>query len=307
LGLGLDEVGRLVAQQWGFPPELVNSLRDVLPQEIGEPLDHADWLAAISTMSLRCAKVLCEGPATPNELSDIVESYADMLDMDVAEMLAAVDSAGRSAEEDAIFVRPAAVTGTDAGNAALSLSLTCKPPDAAMILTRGVADMRDAAQTASTRQLMTMALETVYQGLGLSRAVAFLRSHEEAKYIARMCFGAGLQDLMPRLMFDDAYQPDVFHAALASDKIIFVKNAQDPAFVSKLPRWWRDALPTPHSFMILPMTVNRHPVGFIYGDWDGSTTSTALDPAEILPLNELRALIVQAVEQRRQLEPTWIV
>lgn len=305
LGLGLDEIGRMVAQQWGLPPELVNSLRDVLPQELAEPLDHADWLAAISTMSSQCAKVLCDGPASPNELSDIAEGYADMLDLNVPEMLAAIDSASRSAEEDAVFVRPAAVPDVD--DARVASPSTCKPPDAVMILTRGVADMRGVSQSASTRQLMTMALETVYQGLGLSRVIAFLRNHDEAKYIARMCFGPNLQELMPRLTFDDAYQPDVFHAALASDKTIFVENAQDPAFISKLPRWWRDALPTAHSFMILPMTVNRHPVGFIYGDWDGSSSATKLEPAEILPLNELRTLMVQAVEQRRQMEPTWTI
>ena len=68
------------------------------------------------------------------------------------------------------------------------------------------------------------------------------------------------------LTFDDAYQPDVFHAALANDKMIFIENAQDPKFAGKLPRWFKDALPTAHSFMILPLTVHRHPIGLIYGD-----------------------------------------
>lgn len=304
-GLGFDEIGRSVAQQWGLPAELVNSLQDVPPQEVGEPLAHADWLAAVSTMSSRCAEVLCDSTAAPGALAAIVASYADMLGLDTAGMLAAVAAAGKAAEEDAVFVGPAKAPAAE--ESADAAQPARKPADAAQILTRGVADMRGAAQSASTRQLMTMALEAVYQGLGLSRAIAFLRSHEEAKYIARMCFGENLQELLPCLMFDDAYQPDVFHAALANDKILFVENAQDPAFTSKLPRWWRDTLPTARSFMVLPLTVNRHSVGFIYGDWDGSRSCMKLEPAEILPLDELRALMVQAVEQRRQMEPTWIV
>jgi HD-like signal output (HDOD) protein len=304
-GLGLDEIGRLVAQQWGLPPELVNSLQDVLPQEVGEPLAHAEWLAAVSTMSSRCARVLCEGDAASGALAAIVDSYADMLGLDAAEMLGAVEAASKAAEEDAVFVAPSNTPAVEENVDAMQP--TRKPADAALILTRGVADMRGAARSVSTRQLMTMALEAVYQGLGLTRAIAFLRNHEEAKYIARMCFGENLQELLPRLMFDDAYQPDVFHAALANDKIIFVENAQDPAFINKLPRWWRDTLPTAHSFMVLPLTVNRHSVGFIYGDWDGPLSCNKLEPAEILPLDHLRALMVQAVEQRRQMAPAWNV
>lgn len=149
---------------------------------------------------------------------------------------------------------------------------------------------------------MMMALETVYQGLGLARAIVFLRSHEREQYLARMCFGEGVQELMPRLQFDDAYQPDVFHAALANDKMILVENAQAPGFVNKLPRWWKEVLPTARSFLVLPLTVNHQPAGFIYGDWDRSVSIVKIDAAEIPPLNELRSLVIHAVEERRRLD-----
>lgn len=304
-GLGLDEIGRAVAQQWGLPPEIVNSLQEVLPQEVNEPLAHADWLATVSTMSSCCAGIMIENGAAPGALSTVVNNYAGMLGLDADETLAAVEAAGQAAVEEAVLAGPA--EAAPAGKSIVAAEPVRKPEDAALILAHGVDDMRGTAHSASTRQLMTMALETVYQGLGLTRAIAFLRSREEGKYIARLCFGEKLQALLPQLMFDDAYQPDVFHAALASDKIVFVADAHAPSFASKLPRWWRDTLPAAHSFMVLPLTVNRHSVGFIYGDWDDPLSCPRLEPAEILPLNELRALMVQAVEQRRQREPAWNV
>jgi hypothetical protein len=94
---------------------------------------------------------------------------------------------------------------------------------------------------------------------------------------------------------------------LANDKIIVVKDAKDPAFVNKLPHWWRDALPTVLSFVILPLTANRHPAGFIYGDWDVPLSAATLDAAELLSLNDLRALMVQAIEQRSQLNGSLII
>jgi HD-like signal output (HDOD) protein len=301
LGLGLDEIGYLVAQQWGLPAALLNSLHDISPKEIGEPLSHADWLATVSTMSSRCANVIHQDPAHGLEqVSEVAGNYAEMLGLDVSQVLAAVDSAQVIAEEEAVIVRPA--KQPDMMGTVKSAASAGKPADAAQLLTNGVADMRGALTDMSSAQLMTMALETVYKGLGLGRAVVFLRNREESKYSARMCFGDGTQEFMPQLEFSDAYQPDVFHASLANDKMIFVENAQDPTFINKLPRWWKETLATARSFIVLPLNVNRHPVGFIYGDWDALPLPVRIEPAEIMLLNELRAFVAQSVEQRRRMD-----
>jgi HD-like signal output (HDOD) protein len=306
LGIGLDETGRWVAQKWGLPAALINSMQEVLPQSVDEPLAHADWLGAVATLSSRCAKLLCDTVhTTPEELADLVNSYAEMLGMDGSEMLAAVHTAQESAAQDALFASVA--TPEKAKSSSLATAPSGKPADAVKALTHGVTDMRGVTNSTTTYQLMTMALETVYQGLGLSRAIVFLHNASDGTYFARMGFGENVQALIPRLVFNEAYQPDVFHAGLASDKIIIVKDAKDPAFVNKLPHWWRDALPTVQSFLVLPLTVNRHPAGFIYGDWDVLLSAATLDAAELLSLNELRALIVQVIEQRSQLNASLII
>jgi HD-like signal output (HDOD) protein len=305
LGLGLDEIGRQAAQQWGLPSGLVNTLQDVPPKPVGEPLDHADWLAAMSTMSSRCAEALCAGEATCEEdLTALAENYADMLGLDTSQVIAAVDAAQKAAaEEDAVVVRPVRRSEHDI---VPTVPVAEEPQDAVSVLVRGIADIRGVLQSANAGQLMSMALETVFQGLHFSRAIAFLRDQQLGSYVANMCFGEGSQELMPHLTFSDAYQPDVFHAALANDKMIFVENAQDPIFISKVPRWWKDALPGVRSFMVLPLTVNRQPAGFIYGDWDVSPPAARIGQAEIAPLDELRRLVVRAIEQRRQMDAPWV-
>ena len=307
LGLGFDAVGRLVAQQWGLPSGLVNTLHDVAPQSAHEPLGHADWLAAVSTLSTRCADAICSeassGATSHSNIAQLAGDYASMLGLDPAQLAGAVEAARQIAETDSGLQRNRSATAP-AGKAA-SAGPSGKPADAAQILARGVADMRGAASTASTSQLLTMALETVFKGLGFSRTVAFLRNSDQERYVARLVFGDGIQELASKLAFGDAYQPDVFHASLANDKMIFIENAQDPNFVTKLPRWWRDALPTAQSFMVLPLTVNRHPIGLIYGDWDVSLPPAKINYSEVVPLDELRVLVVKAIEHRRQVDPTW--
>ena len=303
LGLRLDEVGRLAGQQWGLPAALVETFQDMPPKPVGEPLDHKDWLAAVSTLSSRCADAICNDTPGQTALASLAESYAEMLGLESDQLMTAVETAKRTAvDEDAVVIRP--VKRIDAGETAQP-TVQGKPDDAADILARGVADMRGVQQTVTASQIMSMALETIYQGLGFTRVVAFLRDVEHSSYVAHMCLGEGGQDLLPRLVFSDAYQPDVFHASLANDKMIFVENALDPAFANKVPRWWREALPTVRSFMVLPLTVSRHPVGFIYGDWDRTRPNARIEQAEIGPLNEIRTLVMRMMEQRRQSEPAW--
>jgi len=310
LGLNLDEIGRRAARHWGLPAAVVETMHDMPARTPEEPLDHKDWLIAMSTVSTRCSGLLASNDDNADiegQLAALAADYADMLGIDPSQMLSAFDAAQRKAvTEDAVVIRQRRRTDLEARpEPEPEPAKLGKPADAAALLTRGVADLRGALPTASSGQLLTMALETVHQGLGFSRTIAFLRDREKSRYAANIYFGDGLQDLLPRLMFGDAYQPDVFHAALANDKMIFVENAQNSAFASKLPRWWRDALPTVRSFTVLPLTLNRQPVGFIYGDWDMDRPPAKIEQAEVVPLNELRTLIVRGLERRRAAEPAW--
>lgn len=314
LGLGLDEIGRRAARHWGLPATVVETMHDMPARKPDEPLDHKDWLVAMSTVSTRCSSLLASTDDNADidvQIAALAADYADMLGIDPSRMLSAFDAAQqKAATEDAVVVRQR--RRTDPQPVAEPVSepepepvKAGKPADAAALLMRGVADMRGTLPAATSGQLLTMALETVHQGLAFSRTIAFLRDREKSRYAAQIYFGDGVQDLLARLVFGDAYQPDVFHAALANDKMIFVENAQNSAFASKLPRWWREALPTVRSFTVLPLTLNRQPIGFIYGDWGMDRPPARIEQAEVVPLNELRTLVVRGLARRRTAEPAW--
>lgn len=62
-----------------------------------------------------------------------------------------------------------------------------------------------------------------------------------------MCFGKCMGELLPRLLLSNAYQADVFHAALVQNKIAYIEDAQAAGFTSKLRAC---------SFVILPLMLN---------------------------------------------------
>jgi len=148
LGIGLDEIGRWVGQKWGLPTVLINSMQDVLPKIVDEPLDHAAWLGAVSTMSTHCAKLLCdETDAGSAELANIADNYADMLGMDGSEMLTAIQAGQQAAEQDTLFVSVAKTHLPEKVSAASVQS--DQPANAVMILERGVADMHGISNKAT--------------------------------------------------------------------------------------------------------------------------------------------------------------
>jgi hypothetical protein len=173
------------------------------------------------------------------------------------------------------------------------------------ILIDGVAEMREVAASAngaSPGQMMSMAIETAYHGLSFTRAFGFLRSRRDGKYSAKIGLGDGAKALLPRLAFEDTYEPNVFFAALGSDRVIFIENAHDPKFSTKLPGWWKDSLGSGRCFVVIPLCTHGEPVGFIYGDWDERFPSVFLSQTEFSLLNDLRQLVVKSVERRQQLE-----
>src|SRR5690606_6334094 len=83
------------------------------------------------------------------------------------------------------------------------LATTGKPVDAAEVLARGVTDIRGALYDSSVTQILTMGLEAVYQGLGFSRAIVFVRNPVQQKGTAHMCVGAVMLEHMATLSFDE--------------------------------------------------------------------------------------------------------
>lgn len=302
LGLSLQDIGRAAAQHWGLPGNLIQGMRTLEPPPEDEPvlpLSHEDWVAGVSTMSCICAGALWhdseEGAA---EVRRITARYSGMIGVSTDKLEQAIEQAKVVAASD-LSIAP---LSRPAERRAKALAQTRQRAAGNNILLSGLSDMRDSLETASPGQMVSIALETVYKGLQFSRAVAFVRNRREGKYAGRMCLGEGVREHLPGMFFADSYEPNVFHAALSSDRVIFIENAADPKFAAKLPAWWRDTLSDARSFVILPLCSNGQPTGFLYGDWDDSFPAIHLSPTEFSLLNDIRSLVMKAAERRHQID-----
>ena len=299
LGLSLEEIGRATAEHWGLPRNLVAGMRRVEPGERGEGFGHDDWLAALGTMSTQAADALWhDDDAAGARVTALAESFAPMLGVEPTGLLGAIDKARQSAATD-LTIAPLA---KPAEKRAQLAAATRKRMAGNKVLMSGVADMRDVGSSATPGQMISMALETIHKGLSFTRSFAFLRNRREGRYCARLGLGEGSKAQLANLVFDDAYEPNVFHAALGSDRVIFIENAQDPKFAAKLPGWWKGTLSEARCFVVIPLCAHGQPAGFIYGEWDDSFPQVVLSQTEFSLLNDLRGLVVRTVERRHHVE-----
>lgn len=299
LGLSLEAIGRATAEHWGLPRNLIAGMRRVEPGERSDAFSHDDWLAALGTMSTQAADVLWhDDEAAVTRVAALAERFAPMLGVEPAGLLGAIDKARETAAAD-LTIAPLA---KPAEKRAKLAAATRKRMAGNKILMSGVADMRDAGLNATPGQMMSMALETMHKGLSFTRSFAFLRNRREGRYAARLGLGEGSKTQLPNLSFDDSYEPNVFHAALGSDRVIFIENARDPKFAAKLPGWWKGALGEARCFVVIPLCAHGQPAGFIYGEWDDSFPQVVLSQTEFSLLNDLRGLVVRTVERRHHAE-----
>lgn len=299
LGLTLEEIGRAAAQRWGLPRDLLGAMRVVDPEREDAELSHEGWLAALATMAAQCAGPLwSDDPAAGEQVRTLAVRFSRLVGVGPDQIVVAVEKARAAASADLVLA-PLARPQEKRMQADDAARLRA---EGNRILRSGVSDMRDVLGTASPGQMMTMALETVYKGLSFRRAVAFLRNRREKNFSARMGFGDGVRELMPAMSFTDAYEPDVFHAALDSDRVIFIDNARDPRFAAKLPGWWKETLADAPGFIVLPICVHGQSAGFVYGDWDERIAPRELGQEEFGLLNDIRNLVARSVERRQQMD-----
>jgi hypothetical protein len=299
LGLSLEEIGRAAAEHWGLPRNLIAGMRSVTPSERGEHFCHDDWLAAVGTMSTQCADSLWnDDEAGADQVRRLAANFAPMLGLEPDHILVAIEKARVEAAAE-LSLAPLARPDEKRARA---LASSRQRSAANKILLGGVAELREAIGHANTGQMVSMALETVHQALGFSRSFAFLRVRRERRYIARIGLGEGARPLLPDLRFCDTYEPNVFHAALDSDRVIFIDNAHDPKFAAKLPGWWKASLAIGRSFVLLPLCARGQPAGLLYGEWHAGTPPATLGEAEFALLNDLRALLARSLAHPNQIE-----
>jgi hypothetical protein len=151
----------------------------------------------------------------------------------------------------------------------------------------GVSDLRGLPNGSAIAPALALAAETVLAALGFARTVVFVK-HSNGTFRARLGLGPKLDAALPKLTFNSAFEPDVFHLAIANSVGIFIENARDPKMVARLPEWFRRSFDDARAFVLLPVVDDtEQTVALLYGDWSHLQEPRRITQKEMSALNEL--------------------
>jgi HD-like signal output (HDOD) protein len=106
LGMSFEAIGRAAAEHWGLPQKLVAAIRTVPPGAPIGQVGHEDWLAAVGTMSARCAESLWNDDAAgAAQVRELAAAYGPMLGIAPQRLLDAVEQAKAGAVADLTIAR----------------------------------------------------------------------------------------------------------------------------------------------------------------------------------------------------------
>jgi HD-like signal output (HDOD) protein len=300
LGITYRDLGIGVARHWNFPDKLIEGMQSLKARDIAPPANDAERLkiaanlandlyaaalrssqadkeAALQALSQRYgaalkldAKALIE--ALRQGLAEIAERSA-ALNLAVAHSpaLNAVRSwAGQPAE--AASAAPADDTATHLIKQVNTVeeieSKRASTANVQQVLSAGIRDITETLTgDFSLNDVLHMALETMYRGMGFSRTMIFIRDPRTASMRARFGFGTGIEKLIPQCSFPLAFEPDVFHVSLEKGLDIVIENTQAENVVQRIPLWHRQIL-NARSFLLLPVVLKNQPAGLLYADSD---------------------------------------
>ena len=290
LGVSLTELGQEAARQWGLPQRLSAAMRPLSPEEVHCPLDHGGWLRAVASFCGEMSTALADSNGPSDSLHELASRYSEALALEPDDIHAIAAELMQDQRNTAVFeVISKSKAAQDPSG---------KPADAEHRLKLGLEEMRRTAANADTRGLITMALETMFQSMGFSRTLAFLRIGKEEFMRVRLGFGQDADTLVNHLEFEEAFAPDVFHLALSSNKAIFIENSRDANIVRRLPTWFDKALPDVHSFALIPIVRDSRPIALLYGDWGKNLAKHQLSQDELSVLWKMVGVLVEASPAR---------
>ncbi len=286
IGVTLDEISQEVAKSWRLPKKISNSMGSLdSPSETSIP-GSTDWLKTIANFAGDAAALMVKKGAGSNGLNELASRYGDALLVPVDSIIHSVQSA---VAESSDFAYLAMLEDVEEQHG--------KPGDSMERLAAGVLETSKAlAEGMSFGNVLNMVLETMHGAMNFNRVVAFLR--DGGCYKGKIGFGTMMPEILPCLVFPEGYEMDVFHLSLTNQADVFIEDAVRSNSASSMPAWFTENLPDVRAFVLLPMALNGHPIGLLYGDWRQGTTGL-VEESELGLLCSLRDHLIELLSKIR--------
>jgi HD-like signal output (HDOD) protein len=332
LGASFEAIGKEIAETWNFPKKIVLTMKKIRPSEIKADSGELEKLCSLSNFSNEMTGLI----ASPSPAKDKEEQFRKLMNIykahfgdienvkqlisDVAsDMAGYADTFGLNdygllffrnltqwdtgAKEEAAPEKPPGEipTGLSSIEGILDAE-TEKTPDT--VFSKGVLEINTAIlNDYPLNEVIKIALETIYRGLnfsGTSKVLFFLRDSKTLAMKIKFGFGGDLSVLRQWFEFSLDKPEDIFNLAMAKPTDLVIRDITTPDITPLLPPWFSKKISDTIFIIILPIVINKKPIGLVYIEGDrmafGKVTA-----GELKYLTMLRDQTVLAIKQKHTL------
>jgi len=329
LGLSYEAVGAEIAAVWNLPRRVISTMKKMRPDEIKKGPGEIDRLCSIANFSNEISYILSSVPAAEREqeLTKLMNVYklhfGDIEDLNhtiseaAAEVTKFAETFGLGTAELSFYRKLASwVTGAeepaaeqpsdalpDGLNSIAGILVADRDRSSASILAKGVQEINTAIlNDYPLNEVIKMALETMYRGLNISgpTRVLFLLRDSKGVLKIKFGFGEGVQAMKEWFRVTVNAQGDIFSLALSKPTDLVIKDIAAPDIGPMLPPWYVGKIVCEIFVIILPIVINKNPLGFFY--IEGEKTAFAnITTEDLEALTMLRDQTVVAIKQKHAL------
>ena len=326
LGTSYHQLGTAVAREWGFPEQIIDSMKPLDLTTLGDSLTDKNGLQVISQFSNSLGAIL-KLPADKQSaaIKSLTSNYSKSLKIDVKK---AGEIVGDCQQELAEFARliqfnvkdspyyknlSSIIEPNESSDSSEQRQGELDTTESVKILEEDVEAFNETADKALTdgiqditntltgdytiNQIFQMILETIYRALSGSRVVLCLKDKNTNCISARFGYGDNVDQVIDKFSIPMAYQADVFHISFKNNQDIRIENTQEDNIKKRIPDWYHRDIGA-KSFTIFPININHSPIALIYID-SSQDRPIPVNDSQLGLLKTLRNQAVLAIKNLR--------
>ena len=320
LGCSYENFGEMVLQEWQMPATIIQALAPLPKGELHKTSYRNEWIKQVASFSEALADIVMLGKhSLPGYADHLLKKFGRALEIDqktLDHMIVKVENETRELAKSMNITLPGGFedkkeldppTGlpgellmkTDELLPAQNTERypSGKPYNARDLLLAGVQDVTQmlASDNLQINDLILLVLETIYSSMGFRFATVCLRDMTTGRYVSRVAVGANYANWQKGFTFASKPESDLFHLAMSNNVDLMISDVTQTKIRPLLPPWHQALLPDARSLMILPLVIQKRPLGLFYADRNTISEESPVDETALIKTlkNQLLAAMMR--------------
>ncbi|MBU0994449.1 MAG: HDOD domain-containing protein [Proteobacteria bacterium] len=306
MGLTYWELGVGVAERWGLPNDIIQSMKPVTGDIQKEPSKN-DVLKCCSSFSNALCEIATQkgGLNSNRAISDLLARFEGIMDIQYEDLgkilLLVADKIQEHATQLNIDTKKSRLL-----NQIANADFNLRPVEKR--LAPGKSNLKDHAILEKMKEIsglikegsykigdvLTMVLETMEKEFNYTRVAMCIRTIDANQIIVRYALGKQPEAFKKNFKFTIENSEDIFNAALNEGSDVIINDIKNKKYGKLIPKWY-SSLDMSTGFAIYPIIVNKVPFGLFYADTDEVDLKQFMRQHDYM--KKLRTLTVKAIKR----------